>query len=515
MKKLLCLLLCLSMLSGCSKNKTVETLMIMTNQDEYTLYDVEGEKLSTTTYKTYKENYKRGYLVTDTEDQKAYIDYEGDVIVDFGEYDDVSFAADMIVCVKTIQQESDDKKTSTDKTKQAKTTKKTEDTTKTKNTAVNTDQSFILNSEGKTIFTATENETLKISGLPIINDNGTWKVLYKDGEELYSANEEVYYASHDSEYSMYLVALENKIIVYSEVDNELKSLEIEISGNYVISDTTLSSCVLYDKTQKVMIYVNYREGTQCTIKKVTADKIYFDESNNVIVKHGSNVSVLSVNENTLRTMNTYYKDAINYINRSNVTYGPHTTYVEGKATAELENCQVYPAALKLDGDYFPVYIKKGGYQFYSLDGSQPFTTTYYDAEAFDKNNRAIVKDAENSTFLISENGTAVNDKKYFSIKYIGSSYYAVYNEEGQFGVIDKDGKEILSIGYTSLLDQSVFNYNGKEYLMVEKYGRTYVYDTTDDFEEVFSQEGDTVFNEKGYFVVNGESYYTFEGKLIH
>ena len=492
MKKILCLLLCLTMISGCSKNKTIETLMIMTNPDEYTLYDAEGEKLSKMTYKSYEENYKRGYLVTNTEDKKAYIDYNGEVIVDFDEYDDVKYADEMVIGIKVKEAEE----------------------TKEKST-VSSDVSFIINNEGDTILTTSDSKILKMSGLPIVNDNGTWKVLYKNGEELYSTNEEIKYAGYDDIYSMYYVGLENKVIVYYELDNELKTVEIETSGNFAVSDSNESGCLLLDKAQKVVLYVGYREGSQCVFTNIDVDSLYFDNSNNIFVKKGSTLSVLSVEAKKALKMNSYYKSSTDYIVRSNSIYGPHTAYVDGQVSASVENCQIFPTALKLDGNYFPAYVKDTGYQYYDLNGKQPFTTIFYDGEAFDNNNRAIVQDDVNSTFLINESGNSVISQKYFNIEYIGSSYYAVYNESGQFGIVNKDGKEILAVGYTALPEQCVFNYNGNEYIMVEKYGRTYVYNTSNDMEEVFSQEGNTVFNEKGYFIVNSESYYTFEGKLIH
>jgi len=475
------------MITGCSKSKNITTFMIQKQENKYTLYNQEGKRLTEATYKTYEENSQRGYLVTNDKDQYAYLNYNGKEIVPAGEYDQLIPADYMIIGQKNVENDKKQKIM----------------------TAV-----CVINSEGETIFKADENSILKASGLPIVCNENIWKVLYKDGEDLYKGSEEVFYADHDPLYQVYVIALKDKLYIYHEVEEEMQTLEIEATGEYVLKDTDDKGCLLYDEKQKSVIAVDLTTMTSHEFKNITAAELYYDESSNIVVKNGDSISLLSRGVKEPVILNGYYKDAQNYVYRGKEVYGPHILYKDGKIQGSIKDCQIYPAAVKIEGDYFPVYIKNKGYQYYDLQGKQPFTTSFYEAEPFDKNALAIVKDKANSTFLINDSGQQVTSKKYFDIKYIGSSYYAVYNEDGKFGIVDTKGKEILPLEYTSLSDQNVFVYNDNEYIMIEKNGRTYVYDCHD-YDEVFSQEGQTIFNEKGYFVVNDIDYYTFDGELIH
>lgn len=488
MKKILCLLLCMMMISGCSRDKSISTFMIKMEKDNYSLYNQNGKKLTNDTYKTYKENSNRGYLVSDKDDKYGYLNYEGEEIVKVGEYDQL-VPADYMVIAKEYSK--DDKKKTTAKPK------------------------CVINSEGKVIFTADKDSILKDSGLPIIYKENVWKVLYLDGDDLYKGSDEVLYALHDSLYRVYIVAFKDKLVIYYEIDDEMKKKEIEATGEYSISDINDKGCLLQDKKKNSIILIDLDTMTSQVYQNIKAEKLYYDESDNIVIQNGSQISLLARGIKEPIVMNGYYKDVKNYIYRGNNIYGPHILYMDGKLKGNLKDCQVYPAAMKFDGKYFPVYVKNKGYQYYDLQGKHPFIATFYEAEAFDKNERAIVKDKSNSTFLIDESGSQVTSKKYYDIKYIGSSYYAVYNKSGKFGIINEKGSEILPIEYTSLSSQSVFMYNGSEYLMAEKNGRTYVYDCSHDYDEVFSQEGKTVFNEKGYFIIDDENYYTFEGEFIH
>ena len=115
--------------------------------------------------------------------------------------------------------------------------------------------------------------------------------------------------------------------------------------------------------------------------------------------------------------------------------------------------------------------------------------------------------------MINETGNVVSKSLYSSIKYIGGSYYAVYNESGKFGVIDSEGNEVFPVEFTDLPKDAFFEYNGDRYLMLSKNGRGYVYDINDDMEVIFSKEGELSFEPKGFFVVSGE-YYTFKGERV-
>ena len=120
---------------------------------------------------------------------------------------------------------------------------------------------------------------------------------------------------------------------------------------------------------------------------------------------------------------------------------------------------------------------------------------------------------ESGYSLIDETGQIITNQYYSSIKYIGNSYYAVYNDSGKFGIIDASGSEIFPCEYTYLPEEAITLYNDNSYLILGKNGRCYVYDIKDDIEEIFSVEGEVVLDKKGNFIV-GNDYYTFDGDKI-
>ena len=59
-----------------------------------------------------------------------------------------------------------------------------------------------------------------------------------------------------------------------------------------------------------------------------------------------------------------------------------------------------------------------------------FDQTYLEANPFDACGRAIVKIDDQGYSLIDDKGEKLTEKAYYRMEYIGSSYYAVYNEGG-------------------------------------------------------------------------------------
>lgn len=488
MKKLVFLLLGLVLLSGCGKGDNYSTFMVKDRFDNYNLFDNTGDQLSDLNFKSYIENDRNGYVVVNENDQQGYINYEGDMVVDYGEYDRLSFADSMIIGTKVKEE------------------KQGEETVKS-------DIYYVLDDEGKALYVSSADVNVKIDALPIVTKDGVHQVLHRNGETLYTDQHEVLYTLFDNKNDIYVVATEMFTDLFYYLEEEMKTVNLPVVGKYVISDVNSSGVLLYDKSLKSVVYVDLTDASSHVFKDITANKIYFDDNKNIVVEYDYNTYLLTLDADKPKLMNTYYMNSNTYVYRSTDVYGPHSVYLDKKMTANLTGCQIFPSAYKIQGNYFPVYMRDGGYQFYGFDGKQPFTTSFFDADAFDKNGRAIVRDGAALCYLINESGLSVT-KNYFNIKYISGDYYAAYNKDGNFGIIDKNGNVILPMGYTTLPDHSVFHYGGKEYIMVEKYGRTYVYSTSEEYKEVFSVEGNTIFDDRGYFIVDDSVYYTFDGEII-
>lgn len=136
-----------------------------------------------------------------------------------------------------------------------------------------------------------------------------------------------------------------------------------------------------------------------------------------------------------------------------------------------------------------------------------------EAEPFNSDKCAVVKINDKGYSLINDKGEVLTKSYYYQIKYIGSSYYAVYNESGTFGIIDSTGEKILPVEYIDLPEKPIVSYDDHNYLILGKNGRSYVYDIDDEMKEIFSKEGQVTLNSKGYFEV-GHDYYRIDGEVI-
>jgi hypothetical protein len=436
--------------------------------DTYALFNQKGEQL-TDIFTQYDKNADKGYLVMNNNNQYAYINQEGEKIVNFNQYSQLTYADDMII--GTNEQSVD-----------------------------------ILNNKGKVINTINKDSYIE-SHLPIINTSNEYQVLYKNGDTLYKGNQKVIQTLFDDNYNIYIIVYENKTDVYY---NDI-TISIPISGEFEIKEYKNNECLLYDEEAQICLYINVENQNYVQYNNIDTDNMYFDDNQNIIMTQNDTYSMLSKKEAKIISLNSYYQDEDHYLIRNTNVYGPHSLYITNNQLS-LKDCQIYPSVELVKGKYFPIYIKEKGYQYIDWNNQILSNTYYYEAYPYDNNYVAIVKDKENSTYLIDKEGKQLTENKYFNIKYIGSSYYAVYNEDGKFGIVDKEGKEILSTEFTELNDTPIIHYNNKEYFMLSKNGRYYIIDTETN-ETIFSKEGTMEYNDDGYLKVN-ESYYTFNGELI-
>lgn len=502
MKKILILIMAMLMMVGCSTDSKKETTFMITRDHTlYALYNQDGERLTEYSYKTFEEVEGVGYIVTDDKDQKGFISLKGDYIIETGTYETIEAVDKMLYATKKEEVKQDDKKDEDKKTE-------------VNATSFLKKNVYVLNGEGEVLYAADENTGIMKSGLPIILKDQQYIVLYEDGKELYKGHDEVKYATHYKDGTCEVIGFnEFEKFYYFSQSEDMKDIELTIKekGTFKILAQNELGAVLNDEVLKSMVYVDFSTGKYYQ-NNIAVQEVTIDESKNVVLKSNGKTFVYPVGKAPI-LMSSYYMSATTYAARSTVVYGPHHIYKNGTATGDLENCQLYPDAELIYSEIFPVYVRNEGYQFYNFDNKKVIDQTYLLAEPFDGNMRAIVKTSEDGYSLIDETGKVLTQEYYTQIKYIGSSYYAVYNESGMYGILDKDGSEVFKIEYTTLPDQSVVTYNNITYMILGKNGRTYVYDIENEMEVIFSNESQVVLDEKGYFIA-GDQYYTFEGELI-
>lgn len=500
MKKLFVGLMALLLLRGCHQNQKMSYFMLTNDQQLNALYNSEGEQITDYEYQSFQKIGSQGYIVTNTNEQVGYISRDGEEIIPFGEYATLESVDDMFYATKKVENK-EDQENKDDK----------------ESVLINQfvqENLYVLNDEGEILYQADNSTAIMKSGLPVIQKDKEYIVLYQNGEELYKGQDVVSYVSQYASAKSVVVGFKDKNHFYYNVSDDEKSFDIQIDkGTYQFLIQNNKGCILNDEKLKSMIYIDF-EKKEASQNNIAINDAYFDDKDNIVLTSQDKTYIYPIG-GVPTLINSYYFDAQTYVIREDDVYGPHHIYKSGVPLGTLENCQLYPEVKQLYFEVFPVYVQNKGYVYYNFSNKQEIEQTYIEAQPFDASHRAIVKASEEGYSLIDEKGQILTKKTYYRMEYIDSSYYAVYNENGMYGIIDITGEEVFPIEYTSLPATPLIEYNDQNYMMLNKNGRSYIYDINNDMEELFSVEGDLTFHKDGYFSDEYHHYYTIEGKNIN
>ena len=373
--------------------------------------------------------------------------------------------------------------------------------TKTKAADVSLGGIEVLNTKGKVLYKSSAKTGLLKTNLPVVVKDKTYKVI-NNGKTIYEGKKKVYYASSYEDAS--IVAFNDSINIYLKNGKKTSIKEV---GNYSILAARKDQAILYDAYNQNTLGVI---GTKVYSNDYALTSAEITKKNNVVLTAGDVVSLYK--DGQIIPTNSNYKDNTHFISRNKkIAYGPHTVY-NGKKKTELKGVQVYPYAYELTVSRYPGFVKGKGYAYYDFNGKK-VSPYYQEANQYDENKCAIVQLKNNKYELINAEGENVLKESYPRLEFIGNSYYAAYNKNGQFKVYDCNGKEALSDIYTKIPETAAIVFDGHPYLALEKNGRSYIYDVDNDMKEIYSIEKEIVLHEEGYFTI-GDKYYTLTGQKI-
>lgn len=373
--------------------------------------------------------------------------------------------------------------------------------TKTKAADISLGGIEVLNAKGKVLYKSSAKTGLLKTNLPVVVKDKTYKVI-NNGKTIYEGKKKVYYASSYEDAS--IVAFNDSINIYLKNGKKTSIKEV---GNYSILASRKDQAILYDAYNKNTLGVI---GTKVYSNEYALTSAEITKKNNVVLTAGDVVSLYK--DGQIIPTNSNYKDDTHFISRNKkIAYGPHTVY-NGKKTTELKGVQVYPYAYELTVSRYPGFVKGKGYAYYDFNGKK-VSPYYQEANQYDENKCAIVQLKNNKYELINAEGENVLKESYPRLEFIGNSYYAAYNKNGQFKVYDCNGKEALSDIYTKIPETAAIVFDGHPYLALEKNGRSYIYDVDNGMKEIYSIEKEIVLHEEGYFTI-GDKYYTLTGQKI-
>ena len=373
--------------------------------------------------------------------------------------------------------------------------------TKTKAADVSLGGIEVLNTKGKVLYKSSAKTGLLKTNLPVVVKDKTYKVI-NNGKTIYEGKKKVYYASSYEDAS--IVAFNDSINIYLKSGKKTSIKEV---GNYSILASRKDQAILYDAYNQNTLGVI---GTKVYSNDYALTSAEITKKNNVVLTAGDVVSLYK--DGQIIPTNSNYKDNTHFISRNKkIAYGPHTVY-NGKKKTELKGVQVYPYAYELTVSRYPGFVKGKGYAYYDFNGKK-VSPYYQEANQYDENKCAIVQLKNNKYELINAEGENVLKESYPRLEFIGNSYYAAYNKNGQFKVYDCNGKEALSDIYTKIPETAAIVFDGHPYLALEKNGRSYIYDVDNGMKEIYSIEKEIVLHEEGYFTI-GDKYYTLTGQKI-
>lgn len=373
--------------------------------------------------------------------------------------------------------------------------------TKTKAADISLGGIEVLNTKGEVLYKSSAKTGLLKTNLPVVVKDKTYKVI-NNGKTIYEGKKKVYYASSYEDAS--IVAFNDSINIYLKNGKKTSIKEV---GNYSILASRKDQAILYDAYNKNTLGVI---GTKVYSNEYALTSAEITKKNNVVLTAGDVVSLYK--DGQIIPTNSNYKDDTHFISRNKkIAYGPHTVY-NGKKTTELKGVQVYPYAYELTVSRYPGFVKGKGYAYYDFNGKK-VSPYYQEANQYDENKCAIVQLKNNKYELINAEGENVLKESYPRLEFIGNSYYAAYNKNGQFKVYDCNGKEALSDIYTKIPETAAIVFDGHPYLALEKNGRSYIYDVDNGMKEIYSIEKEIVLHEEGYFTI-GDKYYTLTGQKI-
>lgn len=372
---------------------------------------------------------------------------------------------------------------------------------------------YVLDAEGKVLAEASEELLIKRTGLPIIKTKDEYKVLYKNGEELYKGTDPITFACHSK--NGVLLGFDKKAIYYytSLEDNTVqKELEIECAGDFVCLNSNERYAVFYDENAKKAVITDILNEKYIYIA-LDIENTYIDKSDNIIIESGSKSYIYDPIDVSLVKLTSFYMNGTTYALKHDNVYGPHNLYKASEVSGEIKDCQIYPAAKLIRYEIFPVYVKDEGYTYYNFEGKNVIETIYKEANPFDDCASAIVRVSDKGYSLINTKGEVLTSEEYALIEYLGQGYYAMYNEVGMYGIIDSVGKVIFPIQFTDMSSTPIVKNDDMFFMIFNKNGRSYVYDMKKEMTELFSAEGDMEYFEEGYFKTTYR-YFDIHGEEI-
>ena len=328
-----------------------------------------------------------------------------------------------------------------------------------------------------------------------------------DSIENLSPTEGKFLVSQNEKYGV--IDIKGNILVKTEYDKILSD------GYYNQKDEyKKSGFIVYVKNDDGFKcgYISYNSKFILDTKYNAIERINKEDDKNVYLiaaengKNGLYKNSKNIIQNDYQAM-TYYDDNDVILLQKNKKYG--AAKLDGKIIVDVEQ-----DALEVKGLY--LYAKKSSdNKVYDNQGNVVdinYNRTVYKTESNDYQISTILNNNIIYYGIIDKDGNKLVDENYRYIEYLYGNYFIATDDDGNLGVINSNGKNILDMKYNSL--QKV---KGKNIVQATQKGKTSTEFYSSEMKKFEEIEKPSVLVEDDYIVISGEDeklYFDNDGNVI-
>lgn len=406
----------------------------------YALFNNDGKRLTEFEFSSV-DDFINGTALVRKDDQYGVINSKGKMVIDFGKYKEISSRAGLYEVVDE------------------------------------NDNEYLVNGNGKVLYDMKNmslDTFIEVDLYSILTDkdSNTYKVLNYEGKVLYEFkinNSDTKIPSTNVKDNFMSVFYNNKNYIYN-LANSKEVVSFDSDKHYCINDVeedgkiiTLNSCVGFLESQDKTYYKFIKDGKaydlsdECERVGYSDDNLFcYSKSNEKLLIDGNGKVGINIQSLLFSDNDTYIKDIKNGVE----------VYNKGKVVKEIECRDIPTYGYEKSGIFVLTSsssskcgIKSRFYEYYKSNGELAIDKQFKKASSF-YDEAAIVSEDGDSYYLINKSGKKLSDNysKISYDKYDYKGFFAVEKDDLK-GVIDKNGKELVTPKYSSIKIQKVRNNN--------------------------------------------------------
>lgn len=425
-------------------NENYSTSFFVQNKDyNYALFDEKGKQLTDFDFSAVSEMIYNTAIVYKDE-KVGIISSNGKMVVSFGKYQSISREGSLFKVRK-----SDDSILINAKDKNIYNLKDMD-----VHSFASIHNHIILENEKTNKYIVLDSEGKSIMSIPVV-----------DGADKPSTSEQDGFISIFYNNKNYILNINNKkeIVTYANVDHFC--IEDVINDEKTL---LLTSCASFFKSPSKDSHIVVEDGKVIELDK-ECDDISRDNERIICESNGQDYFLDNKYKKVSESSYTAFDNNFNYVRNDFQNDQGVNFYKDGKVYKNVPCRSLGQYGYMSNGLFILVTnyntecgTKSGIYDFYKANGEKAFDKNFESVKKLDKNGYYVVSEDDKNYYLMDEKGVQKSEL-YTEIRFDGD-YYIVKKDSGM-GMLDKNGKEIISCEYSNV---TTFLANQKNYAKLQK-----------------------------------------------